>query len=300
MKKSKQSCLLITVILVIITGPQIQAQPVSIHKPEMILVQGGRFLMGCLTSTPGEVDDLQKSFEDRAKPAFYATVDSFYISKYEITVQQFADFVNATAYITEAEQKGSSVAILSSSSNYKKTNNINWRFNVSGTQKLPEKDYTLPAIYISWNDANAYCEWLSSITHEKYRLPTEAEWEYAAKGGNKSKGYRYSGSDSINKVGWCGNNSGFFLHPIGQKAPNELGIYDMTGNVQEWCLDRYGAYLPKEQYNPSGPTDGTQKVIRGSSWFFLKNCHDVVYRSPVEPDYSSAQIGFRIVKEVKN
>jgi formylglycine-generating enzyme required for sulfatase activity len=299
MKKSKLTRRLITAFLVFIVSPQIQAQPLSINKPEMILVQGGTFLMGCRISTPRDVDDLQKSFEDKAKPAFYAKVDSFYISKYEITVQQFADFVKATAYITEAEQKGSSVAILSSGANLKKTNDINWRFNVSGTEKLSDKDYALPVVYISWNDAKAYCDWLSSVTHEIYRLPKEAEWEYSAKGGNKSKGYRYSGSDSINKVGWCGNNSGFCLHTIGQKASNELGIFDMTGNVQEWCLDWYGAYLPKEQNNPTGPADGTLKVIRGSSWFFLKNCHDIVYRSPVEPYYSSAQIGFRIVKEVK-
>ena len=102
----------------------------------------------------------------------------------------------------------------------------------------------------------------------QFRLPTEAEWEYSARGGNRSKGYKYAGSNNLDEVGWYGDNSDEHTHPVGRKKPNELGLYDMSGNVWEWCQDWYGDYTDEAQTNPTGPQSGGHRVLRGgSSWF---------------------------------
>ena len=113
-------------------------------------------------------------------------------------------------------------------------------------------------ILVSWNDVQHYIEWLNKETGKKYRLPTEAEWEFAARGGNKSKGYHYSGSDNLDSVAWHYENSNKSSHPVGAKKPNELGMYDVTGNVSEWCQDWFSIayYAVSPLNNPQGPESG--------------------------------------------
>lgn len=122
-----------------------------------------------------------------------------------------------------------------------------------------------PVEAISWDDTQLFLTKLNTLTGKTYRLPTEAEWEYAARGGKLGKGYIYSGSNTIGDVAWYDANSSFKTHPVGQKTANELGIYDMTGNVWEWCQDWYGAYSDSIQTNPTGANTGTKRVLRGSS-----------------------------------
>jgi formylglycine-generating enzyme required for sulfatase activity len=122
-----------------------------------------------------------------------------------------------------------------------------------------------PADYVSWYDANAFIKKLNALTGKRFRLPTEAEWEYAARGGRLSKGYRYSGSDNIDEVAWYNLSKGN-SHFVGQKVPNELGIYDMSGNIWEWCSDFWGDYSSKAQINPTGPSTGNYRVLRGGAW----------------------------------
>lgn len=124
----------------------------------------------------------------------------------------------------------------------------------------------LPVEQVSWDDCQEFIRKLNSLTGQNFRLPTEAEWEFACRGGNNSRGYKYSGSNYIDNVAWNWDNSGKKTHPVATKSPNELGIYDMSGNVWEWCADRYGDYSSGAQTNPKGPYDGSSRVIRGGCW----------------------------------
>ena len=125
------------------------------------------------------------------------------------------------------------------------------------------KGDNLPMESVSWNDCQEFISELNHITGKNFRLPTEAEWEYAARGGDKSKGYQYSGSNNLSDVAWYDGDK---THPVETKQPNELGIYDMSGNVREWCQDWYGIYSSSSQTNPQGPTSGANRVSRGGSW----------------------------------
>ena len=132
------------------------------------------------------------------------------------------------------------------------------------------------------------------MTGKKFRLPTEAEWEYAARGGNKSNGFEYSGSGSIDKVAWYDGNTSSKTHPVKQKQANELGIYDMSGNVWEWCQDRYGSYSSSAQTNPTGPSFGPYRVFRGGGWYSSAGFCRVSYRSYYTPSYSNYNLGLRL------
>ena len=123
----------------------------------------------------------------------------------------------------------------------------------------------LPVEQVSWYDCQRFISNLNKLTGKTFSLPTDAEWEYAARGGNKSKDYKYSGSDNVNDVAWYNDNSGNTPHVVGTKSANELGIYDMSGNVWEWCQDYYGEYSSEAQVSPTGPTSGTRHILRGGS-----------------------------------
>ena len=140
---------------------------------------------------------------------------------------------------------------------------------VMGSNPSCFKGDDLPVERVSWNDCQDFISKLNAMTGKRFRLPTEAEWEYAARGGKKSRGYQYSGSNTLGDVAWYGDNSGSKTHAVGTKQPNELGIYDMAANVEEWCQDRYGSYSSSPQTNPTGAASGSNRVIRGGDWFFL-------------------------------
>lgn len=150
-----------------------------------------------------------------------------------------------------------------------------------------------PVESVSYNDCKAFISKLNSLTGQNFRLPTEAEWEFAARGGNRSRGYKYAGSDNLSTVAWYDGNSGYATHPVAQKSPNELGLYDMSGNVWEWCNDWYGDYSSNAQTNPQGPYSGSYRVLRGGSYILARYCR-VSYRIYITPSCSSSGLGLRL------
>ena len=197
------------------------------------------------------------------KPAHKVVVNDFYIGIYEVTQAQWRAVMH---------------------------NNPGVFVNEDG----PEEN-------ISWDEVQEYINKLNKLTGKKYRLPTEAEWEYAAKGGSKSIGYLYSGSDDIKRIAWIKDNSSDMPHPVGQKQANELGIYDMSGNVWEWCSDWYDDVFYRRLYsrrpNPIGPKTGTFKIVRGGSWYSNEYCSRPTYRDGFIPGGKSTNIGFRLARD---
>ena len=165
---------------------------------------------------------------------------------------------------------------------------------VMGSNPSFRKGVNLPVEQVSWNDCQEFITKLNAITGQKFRLPTEAEWEFAARGGNRSKGYKYSGSNNINNVAWYDENSGSNTHPVKTQTPNELGIYDMSGNVWEWCNDRYGDYSSNAQLNPTGPSTGSYRVRRGGSWNYDAGYCRVSYRGSSSPASRDRDLGLRL------
>ena len=257
------------------------AQQTDVTMPNMIPVEGGTFMMG---NNAGSKDE---------KPVHKVTLNSFYIGEYEVTLKDFRKFVNATGYKTDAEQPDT----------FRRKhglpprgiNNGSWKMNVNNSP-VPATDSMNPVGNISWNDAMEYCKWLSKSTGKTFRLPTEAEWEFAARGGLKSKNFKYAGGNILDDVAWVGKNSNSRSHTVGKKMANELGIYDMAGNVSEWCADWYGAYYyqtsPEE--NPAGPGNGSHRVLRGGSWANDEGRMRISYRNNEYPYNSARSLGFRL------
>ncbi len=241
------------------------------YEPAMVFVKGGTFQMG---SNDG------KSIE---KPVHQVLLSHYSIGKYEITVGEYLTFCDATnSHYPEWLEAGSKYHIETGSDTYYKS------------QGYSLSSLRLPIIGVSWNDAVAYCQWLSSKTGKIYRLPTEAEWEYAARGGQGSLAYTYAGSNTAENVGWVNGKSASKPHEVGLKVANELGIYDMTGNVWEWCSDWYGVYSSATQANPQGPSTGTSRVLRGGGWDNFPQYSRVAYRINYTPDYRDNNFGFRV------
>ena len=194
---------------------------------------------------------------DDEYPVHSVTLDGYYIGKFEVTLELWE-------------------AVMGS----KPSSNVGAQYPVEN---------------VTWEDCQEFISSLNSLTGRTFRLPTEAEWEYAARGGNKSSHFKYSGSDNIGDVAWYSSNSGATIHPVGTKSPNELGIYDLSGNVSEWCSDWYGSYSAEEQTNPQGPSSGSFRVFRGGSWFDgARNCR-VSNRHNHVPSFSDGYLGLRLV-----
>lgn len=251
---------------------------------KMSAIQGGTFIMGS--------SDSESSISETPH---IVTVGDYAIMKYEVTVNDFKKFIDATAYQTDAEKgTGGYGSLLKNFSTIRKyTEGVNWKCGVSGELR-PKSEYNHPVIHISYNDAVAYAEWLSDKTLQTWRLPTEAEWEYAAHGGQN---FKFSGSDNIDDVGWYSKNSGGTTHAVGQKEPNHFGLYDMTGNVWEMCSDWYNMeyYKHSPKNDPQGPPAGNGRVLRGGSWSHQPQFCRIAFRHHRRPDARNVYNGFRLV-----
>ncbi len=242
---------------------------------ELIYVQGGTFNMG---SDDGQPD---------GRPMHKVTVDDFYIGRYEVTNLQFAAFLNSikcnsSGYFNSVEY----IHIVGEKCNIEFTNG---KFKPKF-----DKDY-LPVVDVTWFGANAFAEWVGG------KLPTEAQWEYAANGGKYNSNTTYSGSDTANFVSWNNSNSKNNPHVVGTLLPNKLGIYDMSGNVWEWCSDWYNPkyYTFKSQINPQGPPTGNTRALKGGSWDYNPDVSRITNRFGYNPNATNYDYGFRIIKDTK-
>ena len=165
-----------------------------------------------------------------------------------------------------------------------------------GSNPSAFKGDDFPVEQVNLFQAMEFVEKLNEITGKTFRIPTEAEWEYAARGGQKSQHHKYSGSNTLSEVGWSKENSGAKTHPVKSKAPNELGLYDMSGNVWEWCSDVFGRYGAGAVTNPGRPMkEGLTGIRRGGCWMFSAAYNRVATRSRTAPERKSNQNGFRLV-----
>lgn len=222
-------------------------------------VNGVQFTMvevGGGTFTMGATSEQGSDAWDEEKPAHEVTLSDYYIGQTEVTQA-----------LWEA---------------------------VMGSNPSDSKGDNLPVERVSWDDCQVFIQKLNQLTGKQFRLPTEAEWEYAARGGRKSRGYKYAGGNNIDSVAWCDGNSGNKTHPVATKQANELGIYDMSGNVLEWCSDWCGDYTSSSQSDPQGSSSGSFRVIRGGCYYnFARNCR-VSYRISNTLDYRSGYLGLRL------
>ena len=210
------------------------------------------------TFTMGATDEQGNDAESNEKPAHQVTLNDYFIGESEVTQDLWQ-------------------AVMGKNPS---------QFNI-GVSNLPVEQ-------VSWNDCQKFIQKLNNITGQKFRLPTEAEWEYAARGGKNSKGYKYSGSNNIEDVAWHKDNSSYNTHIVKTKVPNELGIYDMSGNVWEWCSDWYGRYNSNAQSGPAGPLSGSNRILRGGCFFSKAITNRITDRSVYAPDSISGRIGLRL------
>jgi formylglycine-generating enzyme required for sulfatase activity len=242
--------------------------------PEMVAIPAGSFQMGSVSGAGNEI------------PVHAVKLSGFEMGKYEVTNHQFSLFVKATGYQTLTERDSSA------------------KFNWTNYAKAGRDRF--PVVMVAWEDAKAYCEWLSKTTGQTYRLPTEAEWEYAARGGSQGKAFPWGDKIESAKANYAFDDSRTsyaepaldFLKPVGTYEANGYGLYDVIGNVWEWCSDWYNEnyYESSPPENPTGPEEGKTKVARGGGWGNNSSYCYVSFRKSTHPLYKSSSLGFRVVK----
>jgi formylglycine-generating enzyme required for sulfatase activity len=280
---------------------------------EFVFVKGGCFQMG---DTYGD----RRVEEDKDEmPVHEGCVGDFYMGKYEVTVAQFRKFVNDTGYRTDAEKNAGgyngcwAYDVDNKEKQWEYRDWANWK----NPNKYQENQDRHPVSCVSWNDAKEFTKWLGSKTGKSYRLPTEAEWEYAALAGTQTRNYWGNSKDDAYKyanvadntkylVSWSWTNKhdctdGYaFAAPVGEFRPNAFGLYDMMGNVWEWCEDWFDKdyYQNSPKYNPQGPEKGEKKVVRGGSWYGRPQYVRASYRNNAEPVIRLVGLSCRVPRKV--
>jgi formylglycine-generating enzyme required for sulfatase activity len=257
---------------------------------QMVLVPGGTFTMGRTTGSGWESE----------LPTHSVTLNSFYMGKYEVTQSEWQAVMGTNPSLPSygigdnyPVYYVSWYAILKYCNLRSMAEGLTPVYTISGSTDPANWGAVPTSDNATWNAA------ISNWSANGYRLPTEAEWEYAARGATNTPDYLYSGSDDINAVAWYdGNNTPWGSKPVGSKAPNGLGLYDMSGNIHEWCWDWFGSYSSGAQNNPTGPVSGSIRVGRGGSWGSSANYCRVAYRDSSSPNDSYSSIGFRLCRAV--
>lgn len=252
----------------LLTGkwPAIETITVNGVSFKMIGVEGGTFMMGASSIDGGDADSDEF-------PAHQVTVSSFSIGQTEVTQELW-------------------MAIMGNNPSYCCSEYYYTDY---------DDDFQRPVEMVAWDQCKTFIDSLNKLTGRHFRFPTEAEWEFAARGGNQSKGYKYAGSNNVDEVAWHQYNcyrAGLPTQPVASKKPNELGLYDMSGNVNEWVQDWMSDYTEEAQVNPRGPYSGTKKVFRGGSWYTIQRWHRCATRSSDYPNMPNWFIGLRLAESV--
>lgn len=236
---------------------------------EMVFIQGGTFQMGDRRGT-GETDE---------QPVHAVTLSNFYLAKFEVTQKEWQEIMgnNPSTF------KGENLPV----------ENVSWYAAVAFCNQLSENEGLTPCYQI--DGTNVSCD----FTANGYRLPTEAEWEYAARGGQQEKDTAYIGADKPGKVAWYVKNAAEKTHPVGKKSPNELGLFDLSGNVYEWTWNRWHRYKAEPVTNPVGPERGGHCMFRGGSWFSPVENLRVSFRNRDALDFKSSYLGLRLCRTKK-
>ncbi len=274
MMKKISSIIFVLILMTVISTSCGKDEPVNPDEPKtenftvngvtftMVAVKGDTFTMGMTVEQESEAFDVEQ-------PAHEVALSSYLIGQTEVTQALWQAVM------------GSNPSYFSSRNNY-----------ATNLQR--------PVEFVSWNDCQTFITKLNQLTGKTFRLPTEAEWEFAARGGNLSLGYKYSGSNNPDDVAWfwfnipSHDNAGYGTQIVATKAPNELGLYDMSGNVFEWCQDCYGSYSSDAQTNPVGPSTGYNRVFRGGSWVNYGYGCRVSIRAGYDPTSTVDCIGLRL------
>jgi len=274
--KQKKYVIINTIAIMILTSTSAYGDSTSDPQPEtdrqpitgeLIQVECGTFIMGSTNDS------------DKAKPVHQVTVQPFYIGKYEVTQKEWKDVMGTNA----SHYNGDNLPV----------EMITWHDAIEYCNKRSVKEGLTPAYTVNGQNVT----WNKKA--DGYRLPTEAEWEYAARGGNNgSAEFIYSGSNTVDDVAWYSENSGNKTHEVGQKKPNDLGLYDMSGNVWEWCWDWYEGYPNEPQTDPSGALTGSTRIPRGGPYYDGASQQRVAYRGAREPSYLYNSIGLRVVRSL--
>jgi formylglycine-generating enzyme required for sulfatase activity len=251
----------------------------------MLLMMPGEFEMGSSPDDPDALNDERPRHHVRLTRPFY-------LAECEVTHRQFLTFVERTGYRTEAEASGLGGHIYAA-----KIKDIvrdkEWTFRNPRPNRVPADDE--PVVQVSWNDSRAFCDWLTKDEGRPYRLPTEAEWEYACRAGTTTRWSTGDDPASLDAAAWTWRNAGHRVHPVGQKAANPWGLRDMHGNAWEWCEDRFGPYKAEPATDPAGATTGTTRSLRGGSWDFGTVARTrCASRLPDPPDRPHFTHGFRV------
>lgn len=241
----------------------------SLFSGDLVFVKGGDFQMGDSQGV-GEVDEV---------PVHQVTLSDFYMSPYEVTQKEWQELMSDNP----SKFSGDHLPV----------ENVSWYEAVKFCNQKSRKEGLTPCYKIEGKEVT--CDFAAN----GYRLPTEAEWEYAARGGSKEQPALYSGSDRPAQVAWYKDNTDGSTHPVGKKRPNELGLYDMSGNVYEWTWTRYHKYPNEPQTNPVGPDRGGHRMFRGGSWFSVADNLRVSFRNRDGHDFKSDYVGFRICRSKK-
>ncbi len=274
--KRISSIVFVLILMTVISTSCGKDEPVNPDEPKtenftvngvtftMVAVKGGTFTMG-MTAEQGSDDFIYE------QPAHKVTLSSYCIGQTEVTQALWQAVM------------GSNPSYFSSRNNY-------------------DTNLQRPVESVSWDDCQTFITKLNQLTGRTFRLPTEAEWEFAARGGNKSHGYTYSGSNNPDDVAWysifsqtqTNGNVEYGTQTVATKAPNELGLYDMSGNVCEWCQDWFGTYSSDAQTNPVGPSTSWGRVLRGGDWYYDARSCNVLRRRGLIPNNTGNNLGLRL------